>query len=104
MKGLAGGAGQMWEGDALRIDRSDASLFAADSAAIVPKLAANSPSSVTTTASTRLLAIAAKALSNSLGPCALAASISNFNGVAAACIAGMIGLLTGLFGFDRAAT
>ena len=29
MKGLAGGAGQVWEGDALRIDRSDASLFAA---------------------------------------------------------------------------
>ena len=31
-------------------------------------------------------------------------SISNFNGMAAACIAGMIGLLTGLFGLERAAT
>jgi hypothetical protein len=83
----------------------EASLFAVDSAAIAAKLEANSPSSVTTTASTRLLAIAAKALSNSLGPSALPASIiSNFNDVAPACIAGMIGLLTGLFGFERAAT
>ncbi len=78
-------------------------MLASASVAIAPKLAANSPSSVTTTESTRLLAMAAKARPNSLGPCARTTSTIKLKDAAAACIAGMIGLLTGLSGFESAA-
>jgi len=81
----------------------EGNLFASASVAIARKLAANSPSSVTTTESTRLLAMAAKARLNSLGLCALATSTIKLKDAAAACIAGMIGLLTGLSGFESAA-
>jgi hypothetical protein len=81
----------------------EGNLFASASVAIAGKLAANSPSSVTTTESTRLLAMAAKARLNSLELCALATSTIKLKDAAAACIAGMIGLLTGLSGFESAA-
>src|SRR5437660_7324644 len=71
--------------------------------AIARKLEANSPSSVTTTESTRLLAMSAKARVNSLGLCARKTSTVKLKGAAASCIAGMIGLLIGLSGFDSAA-
>src|SRR5207247_2364731 len=48
----------------------EGNLFASASVAIARKLAANSPSWVTTSESTRLLAMAAKAGLNSLGLCA----------------------------------
>src|SRR5262249_40264208 len=41
---------------------------------------------------------------NSLGLCARATSNNKLKGAAPACIAGMIGLLTGLSGFESAAT
>src|SRR6478672_569425 len=81
----------------------EGNLLASASVAIARKLAANSPSSVTTTESTRLLAMVAKARLNSLGPCARTTSTIKLNDAAAACIAGMIGLLTGLSGFESAA-
>jgi hypothetical protein len=46
--------------------------------------------------------MAAKARSNWLGPPARETSTFKFNAVAADCIAGMIGLLTGLPGFESA--
>src|SRR6476620_1657704 len=81
----------------------DGNLFASASVAIARKLEANSPSSVTTTESTRLLAMSSKARVNSLGLCARTTSTIKLKGAAASCIAGMIGLLTGLSGFDSAA-
>src|SRR4029453_7079692 len=82
----------------------EGNLFASASAAIARKLAANSPSSVTTTESTPLLAMSAKARLNSLGLCARATSTIKLKDAAAACIAGMIGLLTGLSGFESGRT
>src|SRR6266540_3347849 len=81
----------------------EGNLFPSASLAIDPKLGANSPSSVTITESTRLPTMAAKARSNLLGPCAWETSRFKFNALAADCIAGMTGLLTGLSGFDSAA-
>src|SRR5438132_7285868 len=82
----------------------EGNLFASASVAIARKLAANSPSWVTTTESTRLLAMAAKAGLNSLGLCARTTSTAKLKDEAAACIAGMIGLLTGLSGFEDTMT
>ena len=55
------------------------------------------------TESTRFLAMATKARLNSPGLCARMTSTIKLKDAAAACIAGMIGLLTGLSGFESAA-
>src|SRR5262249_49705261 len=79
-------------------------LFPTASPAIVLELSANSPSSVTATALTRLLTTASNAPTKSLGPLTLNTSTSNFRGGAAAVIAEMIGVLTGLAGLESAPT
>src|SRR5262245_12738405 len=78
-------------------------LSASASVVIARKVDANSPSSVTTTESTELLAMAVKARVNSFGLCAWKTSTTKLKGAAASCIAGMIGLLIGLSGFESAA-
>src|ERR1700733_2949462 len=81
----------------------EGSFFAIARSEIARWLAANSPSSVTTTASMRPAAIAAKAVPNSVGVATLNCSTLIFRLAGTDFLAVMIGLLTGLFGFDRAA-
>ena len=81
----------------------EGNLSASASVAIAPKLAANSPCSVTTTKVYAALGHGSESKTELAGTCPRTTSTIKPKDPAAACIAGMIGLLTGLSGFESAA-